>query len=191
MMRLSKTALRWVLLYAVGVCVVFAAAGPSYTTKVPSSIMDQFRAQRANWTAGVWLYANSLFGLLDIIEFAWSAAVMLLEKSDLQSWTSALVRKMMWLGAFYALRLYGGSARVASDRIRSAIKHAEQFSTPADQMREASLQLLEALERLEYLDRRFQVRSRIKASLRWPNRPNQDGVNGQGRRPTREPPNEG
>ena len=71
--------------------------------------MDQFRAQRANWTANVWLYANSLFGLLAIIEFAWSAAVMLLEKSDLQSWTSALVRKMMWLGAFYALLLYGGS----------------------------------------------------------------------------------
>jgi len=108
-MSLSKTASRWVWLSAIGVCLVSAAAGQTYTTKVPSSIMDQFRAQRANWTAGVWLYANSLFGLLAIIEFAWSAAVMLLEKSDLQSWTSALVRKMMWLGAFYALLLYGGS----------------------------------------------------------------------------------
>src|ERR1019366_1983420 len=109
MMRLSKTALRWILLSAIGVCLVSAAVGQTYTTRVPSTIMDQFRAQRANWTAGVWLYANSLFGLLAIIEFAWSAAVMLLEKSDLQSWTSALVRKMMWLGAFYALLLYGGS----------------------------------------------------------------------------------
>ena len=80
-------------------------------------------------------------------------------------------------------------ARVAMDRIRFAIKHANQFSQPSEQMREASLQLLEALERLEYLDRRFQIRSRIKAGLRWPNRPNQDGVNGQGRRPAREPPN--
>jgi type IV secretion system protein TrbL len=71
--------------------------------------MDQFRNQRANWTANVWVYANALFGLLAIIEFAWSAAVMLLEKSDLQSWTSALVRKMMWLGAFYALLLYGST----------------------------------------------------------------------------------
>ena len=108
-MSLSKTASRWLWLCAIGVCLVSAAAGQTYTTKVPSSIMDQFRAQRANWTAGVWLYANSLFGLLAIIEFAWSAAVMLLEKSDMQSWTSALVRKMMWLGAFYALLLYGGS----------------------------------------------------------------------------------
>ena len=92
-----------------GVCVVFAAAGPTYTTTVPSSIMDQFRASAPTGPANVWVYANSLFGLLAIIEFAWSAAVMLLEKSDLQSWTSALIRKMMWLGAFYALLLYGGS----------------------------------------------------------------------------------
>ncbi len=32
---------------------------------------------------------------------------MLLERSDLQSWTAALVRKVMWIGAFYSLLLYG------------------------------------------------------------------------------------
>jgi type IV secretion system protein TrbL len=69
--------------------------------------MDQFRNQRINWTTNVWVYANGLFGLLAIIEFSWSAAVMLLEKSDLQCWTAALIRKMMWLGAFYAVLLYG------------------------------------------------------------------------------------
>jgi len=69
--------------------------------------MDQFRDQRIQWTANVWVYANALFGILAVIEFAWSAAVMLLEKSDLQSWTSALVRKLMWIGAFYALLLNG------------------------------------------------------------------------------------
>jgi hypothetical protein len=51
-------------------------------------------------------------------------------------------------------------ARVAADCIKFAIKHAEQFSHPCDRMREASLQLLEALDRLERVDRRFQVRSR-------------------------------
>jgi type IV secretion system protein TrbL len=86
-----------------------AQDGGPYTTTVPSSIMDQFRNQRADWTANVWGYANALFGLLAIIEFAWSAAVMLLEKSDLQNWTSALIRKMMWLGAFYTLLLYGNT----------------------------------------------------------------------------------
>ena len=52
-------------------------------------------------------------------------------------------------------------ARVAIDRIKFAIKHAEQFSKPCIHMRDASLQLLDALERLESLDRRFQIRSRI------------------------------
>lgn len=52
-------------------------------------------------------------------------------------------------------------ARVAIDRIKFAIKHTEQFSKPCIHMREAGLQLLDALERLESLDRRFQIRSRI------------------------------
>ena len=52
-------------------------------------------------------------------------------------------------------------ARVAIDRIKFAIKHTEQFARPCDTMREVGLELLDALERLEALDRRFQVRSRI------------------------------
>jgi len=52
-------------------------------------------------------------------------------------------------------------ARIAIDRIKFAIKHAEQFSKPCIPMRDASLQLLDALERLESVDRRFQLRSRI------------------------------
>src|SRR3954470_11131710 len=75
--------------------------------KAPSAILNEYRNQRGLWFTMVWPYANTLFGLLATIEFAWSAAVMLLEKSDMQSWTSALVRKLMWLGAFYALLIYG------------------------------------------------------------------------------------
>lgn len=54
-------------------------------------------------------------------------------------------------------------ARIACDRIRFAIKHAEQFEPHTDQMREASVQLLDALQRLETVDRRFQARSRVGA----------------------------
>jgi type IV secretion system protein TrbL len=75
--------------------------------KAPSAILNQYRAQRTTWFTVVWPYANTLFGILATIEFAWSAAVMLLEKSDLQSWTSALIRKLMWIGAFYSLLIYG------------------------------------------------------------------------------------
>jgi len=76
-------------------------------TKPPTAILNQYKSQRYTWFAMVWPYANTLFGLLAVIEFAWSAAVMLLEKSDMQSWTAALIRKLMWLGAFYALLIYG------------------------------------------------------------------------------------
>jgi len=52
-------------------------------------------------------------------------------------------------------------ARVAIDRIRFAIKHTEQFCAKSDPAREVGLQLLDALQRLETVDRRFQQRSRI------------------------------
>ena len=55
-------------------------------------------------------------------------------------------------------------ARVAIDRIRFAIKHTEQFGPRTDPMREAGLQLRDALERLETVDRRFQHRSRNRAA---------------------------
>ena len=54
-------------------------------------------------------------------------------------------------------------ARVAIDRIKFAIRHAEQFVKPCEAMREVGMQLLDALQRLESLDRRFQSRSRIAA----------------------------
>ena len=54
-------------------------------------------------------------------------------------------------------------ARVAIDRIKFAIRHADQFGKPCDAMREAGMQLLDALQRLESLDRRFQARSRVAA----------------------------
>jgi hypothetical protein len=69
-------------------------------------------------------------------------------------------------------------ARVAMDRIRFAIKHTEQFAPRTDTIREAGLQLLDALERLESVERRFQQRSR---SGRSPS-PSVGTPNGHGRR---------
>jgi type IV secretion system protein TrbL len=92
------------------ICIVLWVGGETdllAQTRVPSRILQQYRDQRITWTTNVWPYANALFGLLAVIEFAWSAAVMLLEKCDLQSWTAALVRRIMWIGAFYALLLNG------------------------------------------------------------------------------------
>lgn len=84
----------------------FAQAPPFVSTN-PSQILSAFQAARGNWVANIAGYANSLFGALAVIEFAWSAAVMVLEKADLQSWTAALVRKIMWIGGFYMLLING------------------------------------------------------------------------------------
>src|SRR5689334_3531838 len=104
-MRKYRTTLQ--LIAAAAVVLAVLAPLAQAQGKAPSAILNQYRAQRTTWFTAVWPFANTLFGLLATIEFAWSAAVMLLEKSDMQSWTSALVRKFMWLGAFYALLVYG------------------------------------------------------------------------------------
>jgi hypothetical protein len=50
-------------------------------------------------------------------------------------------------------------ARVAIDRIKFAISHTEQFCPRSNPLHEAGLQLLDALGRLESVERRFQQRS--------------------------------
>jgi hypothetical protein len=55
-------------------------------------------------------------------------------------------------------------ARVAIDRIRFAIKATDQFAHNPLQFREAGLQLLDALDRLESPERHFQKRFRRRAS---------------------------
>jgi hypothetical protein len=54
-------------------------------------------------------------------------------------------------------------ARIAVDRIKFAIRHADQFGESCDAMKNVGMQLLDALQRLESLDRRFQSRSRTSA----------------------------
>jgi hypothetical protein len=49
---------------------------------------------------------------------------------------------------------------IAIERIRFAIKQTEHAGGRADQIRDAGMHLLEALDRLESIERRFQQRSR-------------------------------
>lgn len=116
------------------VLILAPAVNAQINSNNPSQILLQCESFRNTWFTAAWPYANTLFGLLAVIEFAWSAAVMAMEKADLQSWSSALHRKIMWLGAFYALLVYpvdelndwiaslptGGSARVRWQHPRQA-----------------------------------------------------------------------
>ena len=61
-------------------------------------------------------------------------------------------------------------ARVAIEKIRFATKQTEQFAGHADCAQEVGLQLLDVLDRLESIDRRFQVRSRFSERCERPNR---------------------
>ncbi|MGI8962803.1 MAG: P-type conjugative transfer protein TrbL [Bryobacteraceae bacterium] len=104
----AKTRGLWIVAACGAMLVLFApTATAQISSNNPSQILQQYRNFRTTWITNIWPYANTLFALLATIEFAWSAAVMALEKTDLQSWTAALIRKIMWLGAFYALLLFG------------------------------------------------------------------------------------
>lgn len=52
-------------------------------------------------------------------------------------------------------------ARVAADRIRFAIRQIDVPARQCGQLREASLQLLDALDRLDSAERPFQVHSKL------------------------------
>jgi type IV secretory pathway VirB10-like protein len=52
-------------------------------------------------------------------------------------------------------------ARIAADRIRFAIRQIDGPARQCGQLREASLQLLDALDRLDSAERRFQVHSKL------------------------------
>src|SRR5215831_20756241 len=71
-------------------------------------------------------------------------------------------------------------ARVAIDRTRFAIKHTEQFCPKSNPLREAGWQLLDALQRLETVDRRFQERSRIRGVAKYKGLRGSAAVNGNG-----------
>jgi hypothetical protein len=68
--------------------------------------------------------------------------------------------------------------RIAIERIRFAIRHVEQFPLSRDQMRDASIQLLDALDRLASTDRRFQTRSRVGRDAAEPKNSNA-GIEGK------------
>ncbi len=97
---------RFIVLASIALALT-AGTAIAQTQDPPSEMLNAYRAERTQWFTNVAPAANRLFALLALIDFAWSAALMVLEKHDFQSWTAALIRKMMTIGAFYALLIYG------------------------------------------------------------------------------------
>ena len=79
-------------------------------------------------------------------------------------------------------------ARVAIEKIRFAVKQTGQLGPRTGQMQEVEFQLLDALQRLENIDRRFQQCSGSGSVSEYENPPAalQRGCEKQGRPPQRE-----
>jgi len=82
------------------------AQGPN-SVNGPSSILDEYKGLQNGWITKLLGAAQRLFFLLAGIEVAWSFTLLAIEKADFQALTATIVRKIMWIGIFYAILLYG------------------------------------------------------------------------------------
>jgi type IV secretion system protein TrbL len=82
------------------------AQGPN-SVNGPSSILDEYKGLQNGWITKLLGAAQRLFFLLAGIEVAWSFTLLAIEKADFQALTATFVRKIMWIGIFYAILLYG------------------------------------------------------------------------------------
>jgi type IV secretion system protein TrbL len=73
----------------------------------PSQILQQYQSQQIAWFGAVQASATELFTLLAGIEVAWTLTLVVLERADFQSLAATLIRKIMWIGIFYALLING------------------------------------------------------------------------------------
>ena len=97
----------------IGVVLLTAAAiahaqgPPPPSTNAPTSILQEYKNLETSWIAKLLGAAQRLFFLLAGIEVAWSFTLLAIEKADFQALTATIVRKIMWIGIFYAILLYG------------------------------------------------------------------------------------
>lgn len=83
------------------------ASAPLLGQNATSPILNQYANARVAWFDAIWPFANGLFALLATIEFAWSMAILALERADLQTFLAGFIQKIMWIGAFFTLLTFG------------------------------------------------------------------------------------
>jgi type IV secretion system protein TrbL len=93
-----------VVIVVLSITIAHAQAG---STNAPTSILDEYKNLEGQWISKLLGAAQRLFILLASIEVVWSFTLLALEKADFQLLTAAIIRKIMWIGIFYALLLYG------------------------------------------------------------------------------------
>lgn len=93
--------------FLVALAVLFFSVQVHADTGILDNIATTYKTAATGWTGTLLTYANRLFMLLATIELAWSFAVWALDKNEFQSFISAVAKKIMWIGIFYALLLNG------------------------------------------------------------------------------------
>jgi len=104
LVRLGVALVMAAFVVALSVTAAHAQAG---STNAPTSILDEYKSLEGQWVSKLLGAAQRLFVLLAGIEVIWSFTLLALEKADFQLLTAAIIRKIMWIGIFYALLLYG------------------------------------------------------------------------------------
>src|SRR5690349_16355675 len=104
LIRLGVALVMAAFVVALSVTAAHAQAG---STNAPTSILDEYKSLEGQWVSKLLGAAQRLFVLLAGIEVIWSFTLLALEKADFQLLTAAIIRKIMWIGIFYALLLYG------------------------------------------------------------------------------------
>jgi type IV secretion system protein TrbL len=95
-----------IVVILLGAAALAHAQGPN-SVNGPSSILDEYKGLQNGWITKLLGAAQRLFFLLAGIEVAWSFTLLAIEKADFQALTATIVRKIMWIGIFYAILLYG------------------------------------------------------------------------------------
>ncbi len=93
--------------FVVALAVLFFSVKVHADTGILDNIALTYKTAATGWTGTLLTYANRLFMLLATIELAWSFIVWALDKNEFQSFISAIAKKIMWIGIFYALLLNG------------------------------------------------------------------------------------
>ncbi len=86
---------------------MLVASQSALAQNATSPILAQYANARGAWFDAIWPFANGLFAVLATIEFAWSMAILALERADMQTFLAGFVRKIMWIGAFFTLLTFG------------------------------------------------------------------------------------
>ncbi len=99
------------------------------TTGALDTIMNQFISNSNHWFGVLSFYAIRLFWILAGIDFAWMAIMLILSMGDISDFAAQTVRKIIVLGFFLMLLVYGNVW--AKDIINSFIQAGGQANANA------------------------------------------------------------